>query len=92
MVLPLLDPAVHIVFVEGKSVQEGPDSAFVSRMLYSIQERKGFPYLLKIVDGQVLYQSVNNQFYNCVAKHKPLGPLLENIQAFYRFPYLVLSK
>ncbi|RAK62184.1 hypothetical protein DLM85_24210 [Hymenobacter edaphi] len=61
-------------------------------MLHSIKERKGFPYLLKIVDGQVLPYSVNNQFYNCLVQQKPLEPLLTTIQAFYSSPALFLSK
>ncbi|WP_133257262.1 hypothetical protein [Hymenobacter edaphi] len=91
-VVPLLDSAVRVVFVEGSAVNASADKAFISRMLHSIKERKGFPYLLKIVDGQVLPYSVNNQFYNCLVQQKPLEPLLTTIQAFYSSPALFLSK
>ncbi|MCC3157935.1 hypothetical protein LJ737_11855 [Hymenobacter sp. 15J16-1T3B] len=91
-IVPLLEPAVRVVFVEGSAVRAGADKAFISRMLAGVQERKGFPYLLKIVDGQVLAYSVNNQFYNCLVQHKPLAPLLATIHAFYQSPALFLSK
>ena len=86
IVVPALNPKIHIVFVDGAEIKFGPDSDCISRMLYDERGRrgsKGFPYLLKIVDGQVLHLSVNNQFYNTVANGKPLLPLLAVINEFY---------
>lgn len=92
VVVPALDASVRIVFVEGKAIKADADQAFISHMLYSIKERRGFPYLLKIVDEQVLAYSVNNQFYSCLVQQKPLLPLLATIQAFYHSPARFLSK
>jgi hypothetical protein len=83
VVVPALEPTVQVVFVDGRDVQFGNDSKYLSRMLDSIQERKGFPYLLKIKNGQVIDMSVNNQFYNILVGRKPIAPLLERINTFY---------
>ena len=83
IIIPALEPNVQVVFVDGKDVQSGDDSKYISKILYSIQERKGFPYLLKIKDSQVFDMSVNNQFYSILIGRKSITPLLERINAFY---------
>jgi len=89
IIAPALEPNIQIVFVDGKDVESGNDSKYISKMLYSIQERKGFPYLLKIKDGQILDMSVNNQFYSVMIGRKSVTPLLERINAFYTSATLV---
>ena len=51
-------------------------------MLYSIKERKGFPYLLRIKNKEVLEMSVNNQFYSIMIGRKTIAPLLNRINSF----------
>ena len=82
-IVPELDPSVKVVFVDGRSVLSGEDSEYISRMLYNIKERKGFPYLLKIENGQVVELSVNNQFYSILVGRKPITPLLDRIDSFF---------
>ena len=89
IIVPALRPNIQVVFVDGKDVESGNGSKYISKMLYSIQERKGFPYLLKIKDGQVLNMSVNNQFYSILIGRKPITPLLERINTFYDSATLV---
>jgi len=89
IIVPSLEPAVQVVFVDGRDVKSGDNSKYISKMLYSIQERKGFPYLLKIKDGQVLDMSVNNQFYSVMIGRKSIIPLLERINSFYTSATLV---
>ena len=84
VVVPALDPSVHIVFVEGSRIDVGADSQYISNMLAAVKERKGFPYLLKIEHEEVLELSVNNQFYSIMAGHKPIGPLLDRINSFFK--------
>ena len=84
IIVPELASSVHVVFVNGKKVEFGSDSKYVSALLYRIKERKGFPYLLKIEDGEVRNLSVNNQFYSIMMGRKPIRPLLERMDAFFR--------
>lgn len=89
IIAPALEPGIQVVFVDGKDVESDNDSKYISKMLYGIQERKGFPYLLKIEDGQVLDMSVNNQFYSTMIGRKPITPLLERINTFYNSATLI---
>lgn len=82
-VLPLLGPSIQIVFVSGKKIEAIEDIGFISQMLYEVEEKKGFPYLLKVIDGQVHSCSINNQFYGIMANKKPLTPLIKRINSFY---------
>lgn len=83
VIVPELPASVHIVFVDGSKVMAGANSEYLSRMLYGITERKGFPYLLKIEAGQVVDLSVNNQFYSVMVGGKSIAPLVERIYAFF---------
>jgi hypothetical protein len=81
--LPELPEYVQVVFVERREVDSGPDGKYLAKMLGDVKERRGFPYLLKIMNGQVLECSVNNQFYSIMIGRKLLTPLLDRINAFY---------
>jgi hypothetical protein len=85
-VVPQLQPTTNVVFVDGEEIDCGPDSKFISHMLYGVKERKGFPYLIKIVNEEPVDYSVNNLFYNTMTGKKPLTPLLQRINAFYEAP------
>ena len=85
-VVPHLESTTKVVFVDGEDIDCGPDSKFVSHMLYGVKERKGFPYLIKVVNEEPVDYSVNNLFYNTMTGKKPLTPLLQRINAFYEAP------
>ena len=85
VIVPELSTSIHIVFVDGNKVVAASESEYISKMLGSITERKGFPYLLKIENGKVLDLSVNNQFYSIMIGRKPIAPLMERIHAFFCF-------
>ena len=85
-VVPQLQPTTNVVFVDGEDIDCGPDSKFVSHMLYGVKERKGFPYLIKIVNEEPVDYSVNNLFYSTMTGKKSLMPLLQRINAFYEAP------
>ena len=87
-VVPQLQPATKVIFVDGEDIDCGPDSKFVSHMLYDIKEKQGFPYLIKVIDEEPVYYSVNNLFYNTMTNKKPLTPLLQRINAFYDAPII----
>ena len=81
-IVPQLAPTIQVVFVNGKNIEDVPEKQFVSRMLYDVKDRKGFPYLLKIKNGQVLDCSISNQFYGIMQSNKPIGQMLERINSF----------
>jgi hypothetical protein len=89
VVAPELAPSVRSVFVEGLRITVKDEQGFMSRMLAGVKDRRGFPYLIKVVDGQVLDCSVNHQFYNTMAGGKPIAQLLTQINSFYTSTALI---
>ena len=88
VIVPELAASVRVVYVDGSKVVAGTESGYISKMLYRITERKGFPYLLKINNKQILELSVNNQFYSIMIGRKPTAPLLDRINYFFEYATL----
>ncbi|RQO70398.1 hypothetical protein DBR43_20485 [Pedobacter sp. KBW06] len=86
IVLPALSPEVSIIFLNGRIPESGFSRRFISHMLYDINDRTGFPYLLKVVNGEILDQSVNNGLFNTFNQNKAPDQLLQKINAFYLCP------
>lgn len=82
-VLPKLPDQVTILYLEGKNLVPEPETEFFSYMIANIKNKVGFPYLLKIENGQLIDKSVNNTCFNVIAKTKELDFLLAEINAFY---------
>ncbi|NQX37593.1 hypothetical protein SAMN05421820_103416 [Pedobacter steynii] len=86
IVLPVLSPEVNVIFLNGKTPESDFSRRFISQMLYGINDRTGFPYLLKVVNGEVLDQSANNELFNTFNQNKAPDQLLHKINAFYQSP------
>jgi len=83
-ILPTLTPDIKVIYLDGKTPKSDYDQSFISKALYSIKDRKGFPYLLKISDGQLIDKSINNDFYNTMNQNKDIGQLSKKIISFYQ--------
>jgi hypothetical protein len=83
-ILPTLTPDIKVIYLDGKTPKSDYDQSFISKALYSIKDRKGFPYLLKISDGQLIDKSINNDFYNTMTQNKDIGQLSKKIISFYQ--------
>jgi hypothetical protein len=83
-ILPALDPNIRVIYLEGKTPKSEYDQRFISKALYSIKDRKGFPYLLKVSKGQLIDKSINNDFYSTMNQNKDIGQLMKNIALFYQ--------
>lgn len=83
-ILPLLSPETEIVYLNGKIPITSLEKKYISHALYSIKERNGFPYLLKIENGKLIDHSINNEFYNTMNQNKDIKLLIEEINSFYQ--------
>ena len=83
-ILPTLTPDIKIIYLDGKTPKSDYNQSFISKALYSIKDRKGFPYLLKISNGQLIDKSINNDFYNTMNQNKDIGQLSKKIISFYQ--------
>jgi len=83
-ILPKLTADTEIVYVNGKDPITKLDKKYISHALYSINNKKGFPYLLKVENGKIIDQSINNEFYNTIHQRKDITLLVEKINSFYQ--------
>ncbi len=83
-ILPRLNDDVKIIYLDGKTPISDYDKNYISKALYSISDKRGFPYLIKIIDGQVIDTSINNEFYNTMNQKKDINKLTNNISQFYQ--------
>ncbi|MEM8529886.1 MAG: hypothetical protein AAGF95_03530 [Chloroflexota bacterium] len=67
-ILPVLDPQVHIIQLQGRKANSAFDEAYVSHMLHNI-DQVGFPVVMKIVNGRVLDRSLHDELY-CIINQK----------------------
>lgn len=82
-ILPNLPSDVQLIYLDGKTPLSDYDDEYISMMLYRIKDRGGFPYLLKVVDGELMDCSVNNEFYNVLNQNKSFDKLFKQINSFY---------
>jgi hypothetical protein len=83
-ILPTLTTDIKVIYLDGRTPKSDYDQSFISKALYSIKDRKGFPYLLKISNGQLIDKSINNDFYNTMNQEKDIGQLSKKIISFYQ--------
>ena len=83
-IVPTLAPEIKVIFLDGKTPKSDYEQKFISKALNSIKDRKGFPYLLKIENGQLYDKSINNDFYNTMQQNREVRMLIENINTFFR--------
>ena len=83
-ILPKLPKDVELVYLNGRIPESKFERKYISHALYSIKDRKGFPYLLKIENGKIVDKSINNAFYNTKNQNKDVQLLLNQINQFYQ--------
>lgn len=85
-ILPCLGVDIEVVFLNGKRVETTYDTVFMAEALYQLQHYQKFPHLMKIREGKLLDQSVNNLFYSVLKGHKPKAKLLDQMNNFFDLP------
>ena len=82
--LPVLSKDVKLIFLNGKKVESNFEQKYMSKALYSIKDRKGFPYLLKVSNGTIIDKSINKEFYNIKNQNRELENLINILNEFYK--------
>ncbi|MBS1592779.1 MAG: hypothetical protein JST90_00535 [Bacteroidetes bacterium] len=83
-ILPLLPPGVHIVYLNGGVPESDYESVYISNVIHSLAGQGGFPYLLKVRDGQLYHHSVNTQVYSMIHKNKISDQHMSEILDYYK--------
>ncbi len=82
-IIPTLAPDVKVIFLESTAPKSEYERKFISKALHIIKDRKGFPYLLKVSNGQLMDKSINQDFYTTMTQNKGHMELKENINSFF---------
>ncbi len=80
--IPKLDKDIELIYLDGRQPKSSYAGDHISLALYNLKNYTRFPHLLKIRDGQVVDESVNNEFFN-TTQNKPMDKLLNDINAFF---------
>lgn len=84
-ILPFLSSEISVIFLDGKTPKSDYEEKYISKLLYTIKEKTGFPYLLKVSKGELLLEtSINADFYNTLNQSKDLSPLINKINSFFK--------
>ncbi len=81
--LPRLPKDVEVIYLNGKDPVTNLNKNYISHALYSIKDRKGFPYLLRVENGEIKDKSINNVFYNTKNQNKDIQLLLNQMDQFF---------
>lgn len=82
-IIPTLTPDIKVVYLDGKTPKSDYDQSFISKALYDVKDKTGFPYLLKITNGQLTDKSIKSDFYNTMNQKGDIGQLNAKIISFY---------
>ncbi len=84
-ILPFLSSEIKVIFLDGKTPRSDYDEKYISKLLFSIKEKTGFPYLIKVSNGELLLEkSINAEFYNTLNQSKDLSILIDKINSFFK--------
>ncbi|MDH4472469.1 MAG: hypothetical protein QE487_07655 [Fluviicola sp.] len=80
---PHLPKDVKIVFLNGRSVESDYTKKYISMALYNVKPKTGFPYLMKVSDGEIKSLSLNQSFYNVKNNGKDVSPFIQQVESFF---------
>jgi hypothetical protein len=82
-IIPKLDKEVEFIYLEGRVPKSSYVAENISLALLKMKNYTRYPHLLKIRNGQMIDESINNEFFNTMNQDKPLGNLLADIHRFF---------
>lgn len=83
-IIPTLMPDIKVIYLDGKTPNSDYDQGFMSKALYDVKDKKGFPYLLKITNGQLIDKSIKSDFYITMNQNRDIEQLKAKIISFYQ--------
>jgi len=81
--IPKLDKEVELIYLDGREPKSKYIRDKISLALYKFKNYTRFPHLLKVRDGQIIDESINNEFFNTMSQNKPMDNLLADIHKFF---------
>ncbi len=81
--LPKLDRNIEVIYLDGLEPKSNYAKEQISLTLYKLKKYNRFPHLLKIRGGQIIDESINNEFFNTMRQNKSIDNLVETINKFF---------
>jgi hypothetical protein len=81
--IPRLDNGIELIYLDGHEPRSKYVQDHISLALYKLQNYSRFPHLLKLRNGDIIDESINNEFFNTMTQNKPLDKLLMDINSFF---------
>jgi len=81
--LPKLNDQIEVIYLEGREPKSKFVKNFISLALYRLKNYNKFPHLFKVRNGELMDESINNEFYNTMNQNKPLDKLLQRVNLFF---------
>jgi hypothetical protein len=82
-VIPMLDKEVELIYLDGREPKSKYIKDNISLVLYKFKNYTRFPHLLKVRGGQIIDESINNEFFNTLSQNKPVDNLVGKIHRFF---------
>jgi hypothetical protein len=82
-IVPNLNDGIEIVYLNGKKIESEYNSEFISEALCGLKHYNKFPHLMKIRNGKLIDESINNPFYGVLNMNKSKSKLLNKINEFF---------
>lgn len=84
-IVPCLGDDVKILHISDKYWESLRDeSEFPIRVVWSMKTVKGgFPYVSKVVNGELVTESINQQLYSAITRKAEADGILRRIEKFY---------
>lgn len=80
-IVPFLSSDIEIVFLKGKTPKMDNENIHISQILYRVKGKP--PWLIKIENGHVRYESINNELHNTIAQSKSPKLLLKKMNNYF---------
>jgi hypothetical protein len=77
-----LPSGFEIIYLKNKIAFSRYETRYISHLLHSVKDRRGFPYLIKIENGMAIDESVNKQYYNIKHQKGDINKLIKQIVKF----------
>ncbi len=81
--LPRLDKNIELIYLDGRQPKSSYEKDKISLTLYKLKKYTRFPHLLKVRSGQIIDESINNEFFNTMKQNKPIDKLVSDINNFF---------
>lgn len=82
-ILPNLPKSVEVIFLNGRIPGSAYKRKFISYALSGLKNYQGFPILLKIRNGAVFEESLNNKLFNTIEQNKPTVEIFKLMADFF---------